>query len=101
MSRSFKKNPWVNDHKRNSTHNNKKIASRRVRRINKNFDGAQSPSYYKRMTQSWDISDYCWRWTKREAQQEYENGALSQYIYNRYPTVEDWIKYWDKCCHRK
>ena len=101
MSRSYKKNPWVNDHKRNSTHQNKKLASRRVRRMNKNLDGALSPSYYKRITESYDISDYCWRWTKEEAKQEYENWGLSGYIYTNYPTLEDWLNYWEKCCRRK
>lgn len=101
MSRSYKKNPWVNNHKRKSTKENKQIANRRVRRMNKNLDWAQSASYYKRQTDSWDITDYCWRWTREEARQEYECGKLSNYIYSEYPTVADWLNYWEKCCYRK
>lgn len=69
--------------------------------MNKNLDWAQSASHYKRQTETWDITDYRWRWTKEEARQDYECGKLSDYIYDNYPTIIDWLKYWEKCCRRK
>lgn len=101
MSRSYKKTPVVNDHKRKSTKENKQIANRKVRRMNKKLDGAPSRSYHKRATQSYDITDYAWWWTKEQAKKEYANGGLGNYIYNHYPTMGDWLNYWEKCVRRK
>lgn len=101
MSRSYKKSPWVNDHKRRTTKENKQIANRRFRRMAINDDRAPSRSFHKRYNESWDISDYCWRWTKEDAKQAYANGSLNNYIYNHYPTMQDWLNYWAKCCERK
>lgn len=101
MSRSYKKNPWVNDHKRKTTKENKQIANRKFRRMDINDDSAPSRSFHKKYNESYDISDYCWRWTKAEAIQEYENDSLNSYIYVHYPTLESWLSYWEKCCKRK
>lgn len=101
MSNSYKKNPWVNDHKRKVTKSNKREANKEVRRVAKKFDDVGQKAYYKKMTESWDITDYKQRWTKEEAKQEYENGELSDYIYKHYPTLEKWLHYWEKCCYRK
>lgn len=101
MSRSFKKEPVVNDHKRKSTKKNKQIANRRVRRINKKLTSISPRSYHKRMTETWDITDYAWRWTQRQAVQEYVDGSLSEYIYEHYPSLEAWLDYWERCCKRK
>lgn len=101
MSRSYKKNPFVNNHMRKGTKENKKIANKKVRRMNKNLSCAPSASCHKRQTETWNITDYCWRWTKEDAKKEYENGSLSTYIYEHYPTVEAWLNYWAKCCYRK
>ena len=101
MSRSYKKQPVVNDHKRKSTKQNKQIANRIVRRRNKNLMSISSRAYYKRMTETWDITDYAWRWTKEQAIHEYTNNSLNKYIYKEYPTLEAWLDYWEKCCKRK
>ena len=101
MSRSYKKSPIINDHRRRSTKENKQIANRRVRRMNKKLDGAPSRSYYKRATESWDISDYAWYWSKEQAIKEYEENELNKYIYKNYPTLSDWLAYWEKCAKRK
>lgn len=97
MSRSYKKSPWVNDHKAKSTKRNKQIANKKVRQS----DEEMSRSSYKKISESWDISDFRWYWTKKEAKSEYENGLLSNYIYKHYPTIQKWLNYWEKCCRRK
>lgn len=101
MSRSFKKNPWFSDHKRKTTKENKQIANRKLRRKVIKFDCAPSRAYHKRANESYDICDWKGRWTKEEAKQAYANGSLSNYIYNHYPTMQDWLNYWAKCCERK
>ena len=101
MSRSYKKNPWVNDHKRRWTKESKRIANRRFRRMDINYDGAPSRSFHKRYTQPYDICDFCWYWSERQAKDAYTNGELNNYIYSHYPTMGDWLNYWAKCAKRK
>ena len=101
MSRSYKKTPIVNDHKRKGTKARKQSANRKLRRMNKNLDGAPSRSYHRKANESWDISDYAWYWTKEEARQRYLDGGYNSYIYIHYPTLEDWLDYWEKCARRK
>lgn len=100
MSRSYKKTPVVNDHKRKTTKDNKRLANRRVRR-SKDSEVLPMRGEYKKMTESYDISDYGWRWTRNQAKEEYASGKLSHYIYEHFPTVDSWLEYWAKCCLRK
>ena len=56
------------------------------------------------MTESWDICDYRWRMTREDAihwYKYYSNYEASAYFKKRYPTLEAWLKYWDKCYRRK
>lgn len=98
MSRSYKHHPFITDNC-NSGYG-KRIANRVCRRRLKNVDGAPPRSYFKRLTNSYDICDYKWGETKAEAIQWYETQA-SDYIKKKYPTLEKWLNYWAKCYERK
>ncbi len=103
MSRSYKKNPYVTDHKRRSTKQSKRLANRRVRRRLCDED-ALGRIQHKKYTESWDICDYKWRMSREEAIEWYESegfGIASSYFKKRYPTLELWLEYWEKCYKRK
>lgn len=104
MSRSYKKNPYVTDHNLHTTKEKKRIANRRVRRRLKNDEDIPARLQHKKMTESWDICDYKWRMTREEAIQWYKyysNYEASSYFKERYPTLEAWLEYWEKCYRRK
>ena len=101
MSRSYKKNPWVTDHHRKSTKISKKFANKYFRNQIKSDKHMSNKPNHKKYYCSWDICDFRWMWTEKEAREDYENGKLSRYIYKQYPTIEDWLNYWAKCCKRK
>ena len=98
MSRSYKKNPFVNDHKCRTTKHNKQIANRIFRR---NKSELYQGSAYKKCYCSWNISDYGWRWTKEEAIDFYLNGPHNEWAQTHYETVEDYLQYWAQIAHRK
>ena len=103
MSRSYKKNPYVTD-KSAGTKSMKRIANRTVRRRVKNDEDMPARLPHKKMTESWDICDYRWRMTRADAIHWYKNEMeheASTYFKKRYPTLEAWLKYWDKCYRRK
>ena len=102
MSRSYKKNPYVTDHS-SGTKSMKRIANRRVRRSIKNDEDMPARLQHKKMTESWDICDYRWRMTRQDAIEWYNDNSQykSSYFKKRYPTLEAWLKYWDKCYRRK
>ena len=102
MSRSYKKNPFVTDNR--SSKQNKRIANRTVRRRLKNEEYMPARLQHKKITESWDICDYRWRMTKEEAIQWYQNEMeheASELFKKRYPTLEAWLEYWEKCHRRK
>ena len=104
MSRSYKKNPYVTDHKRRGTKQSKRIANRRVRRRLRDED-TLGRIQHKKYTESWDICDYKWRMSREEAIEWYESKEreyhISHYFKERYPTLESWLNYWEKCHRRK
>ena len=104
MSRSYKKNPYVTDHKRRSTKQSKRLANRRVRRRINNED-TLGRIQHKKYTESWDICDYKWRMSKEEAIRIYErrtkDNSWTGYLLKNYPTLKDWLNYWEKCHKRK
>lgn len=103
MSRSYKKNPYVTD-KSAGTKSMKRIANRTVRRRLKNDEDMPARIQHKKMTETWDICDYRWRMTRADAIHWYENEMeheASFYFKKRYPTLEAWLKYWEKCYVRK
>ena len=101
MSRSYKKNPYATDN--GNSKNGKRIANRKFRRTlyNENTGGRLQ---HKKYTESWNICDYRWRMTREDAIHWYKNEMehkASSYFKKRYPTLEAWLKYWDKCYRRK
>lgn len=102
MSRSYKKNPFVTDHSQ-GTKSMKRIANRTVRRRLKTDEDMPARLQHKKMTESWDICDYKWRMTREDAIEWYNDDSQrkSTYFKKHYPTLEAWLKYWDKCYRRK
>ncbi len=101
MSRSYKKNPYATDNGNSKI--GKRIANRKFRRTSYN-ENTGGRLQHKKYTESWDICDYRWRMTREDAIHWYENEMNSQassYFKKRYPTLEAWLKYWDKCYRRK
>ena len=104
MSRSYKKNPYVTDHKRNSTKESKRIANRRVRRRLRQDEDMPARLQHRKMVETWDICDYKWRTSKEEAIVWYKEQVRNKpngYLAKNYPTVEDYLNYWEKCHRRK
>lgn len=97
MSRSFKKHPWVTDHKVHNTM--KKFANKKVRHT----DLPSKGKAYKKCEESYNICDYKWTKTKEEAIQEYEEALkhpeknyYNAWILERYPTLKAWLSHWKK-----
>ena len=91
MSRSYKKHPRVKDAANKGM---KKFANKKVRHT-KNIPNGKA---YKKLFESWDISDWNWHWTKEEAIKEwYENNWIQEH----YETLEKYLMYWEKCTKRK
>lgn len=103
MSRSYKKNLFATDN--GNSKYGKRIANRRFRRqISLDNDMPARPRH-KKYTQSWDICDYKFRGGSREE-------AIADYVIRtskdpngwfatKYPTLEKWLNYWEKCYRRK
>lgn len=94
MSRSFKKSNWVKD---SNNKNMKRFANKKVR----HSKDIPSGKAYKKYFCSYEISDYKWIWTRQEAIQEYNKGLRSKYLRDRFATLEEYLKYWEKCVKRK
>ena len=104
MSRSYKKNPYVTDGYGKNRKRYKRTANHVVRRRLKQDEDMPSRINHKKMTETWMICDYRWRMTREDAIHWYENEMeheASTYFKKRYPTLEAWLKYWDKCYRRK
>ena len=99
MSRSYKKHP-INKDGGKSKKEIRSLANRKVRRklSDPNF-GIANGKAYKKEFESWDIADCISRWTKEEAIAEYEEGKFIDK--ERFPTLESWINFWEKCMIRK
>lgn len=104
MSRSYKKNPYVTNHKRKVSKIAKRIANHSFRQQIKKDEEMSARPQHKKMTDGYDISDYSFRMTREDAIQWYENemeNDATEYFKKRYPTLESWLKYWEKCYRRK
>lgn len=97
MSRSYKKHYRA---KQKNSKSNKKFANRKVRR--NVCDLPKKGKAYKKKFESWDICDFNWIWTKEDAIKSYQ-GKYEQYRWFRkeFPTLEEYLKYWEKCVKRK
>lgn len=103
MSRSYKKNPYVTAGYGSSRKRNKQIANRKFRRAVSDENTAGRLKH-KKYTQSWNICDYRMRMSREDAICWYENemeNEASDYFKKRYPTLDKWLHYWEKCYRRK
>ena len=94
MSRSYKKHPRVKDPANKFM---KKYANKKVRRTPDIPNGKA----YKKVFESYDISDWCWIWTKEEAIQNWTNARPDSWVREHYETLEKYLIYWEKCVKRK
>lgn len=101
MSRSYKKNPFITDHHRKSTKIAKRFANKKFRKQMEEEEKLLNRSKYKKFADSWNICDYKWRMTKCEAINWYLNKCKDMYFYKRFPTLDKWLNYWEKCYRRK
>lgn len=99
MSRSYKKNPFVTDCGKGRSYA-KRMANHIFRRMIAEEEDMPSHPSFKKYSCSWNICDYKWRMTEEEAIEWYETEASNGFK-KRYPTLELWLKYWDKCYRRK
>lgn len=96
MSRSIKKNPICKSG--NNSRYGKRLANKKVRRTL--IDMPQKSKAYKKVYESYNITDYVCRWTFRDALEDYYYGNRKEYWQSHY-TEEEFIKYWTKSCRRK
>lgn len=99
MSRSYKKHPFITDKGDGRSFAKKQANHIFRRRIAEEEDMPARPKV-KKYACSWNICDYKWRMTKEEAVEWYLNEARPNFK-KRFPTLEDWMKYWAKCYIRK
>lgn len=103
MSRSVKKNPYVTDHHVKSSKISKRFANKTIRQ-DKDFD--ISGSAYKKRTESWEICDWRYIWTKQDAidswyEEESDSYKGRTWRHERFKTLDKWLQYWKKCVVRK
>ena len=95
MSRSFKKHAWTKDP-------NNKFMKRYANKIVRRAKDVPSGGAYKKLFCSYDISDFKWLWTRQGAIREYKEDVYPEYLRNRrFKTLEEYLKYWEKCVRRK
>ena len=91
MSRSYKKHPFVKDPANKFM---KRYANKKVRRT-PNIPNGKA---YKKVFESWDISDWRWWWNEQNAIDDYYNDLWCK---DEYETLEEYLIYWEKCVKRK
>ena len=105
MSRSYKKSPYVTDHRRRWSKESKRLANQSFRQQIARDEDMPARPQHKKYTESWNISDYAWRMTREEAIDYYKEHIKDEswngYIQKRFPTLESWLNYWEKCYRRK
>lgn len=94
MSRSYKKHPRVKD---KNSKGMKRYANKKVRRT-KDIPNGKA---YRKVFESWNISDYQWIWTREEAIVMYEQASTNSWIKKHFETLEEYLIYWEKCVRRK
>lgn len=96
MSRSYKKHTHCTSTAGKTT---KRQANKKVRRLAKDINKELfNGNHYKSLTESWDIKDYSWYKSERQALQEYENDFAMGIAYW---TKDEAMKDWAKCYKRK
>ena len=98
MSRSYKKHPRVKDAANKGM---KKFANKKVRRT-KDIPNGKA---YKKLFESWGISDWNWHWSRTQAIKEWyaskDEHCLTHWIREEFETLEQYLIYWEKCVRRK
>lgn len=97
MSRSYKHTIGIVKDPANKA--SKRFANKAVRRYKGDL-----PSHgkaYKKLYQSYDISDFWWIWTKEDAIKEWEKDYPCYHYKTHFQTLEQWLNYWYKCTQRK
>ena len=102
MGKSYRKNPIVKDNGK-SKKEMKSLANRKVRRkLNDPDFNIADGKAYKKEFESWDIADFISRWTKEDAIKEYESKSKKyRWFKEEWPTLDDYLNYWEKTMHRK
>ena len=96
MSRSFKKHPWVTDHKAGTTRKSKRVANKVVR----HEEDIPNGKAYKKAHPSYNICYDKGRWTWEDAKASWEKEE-NFYLKRRYPTLKAYYRYWLKCSKTK
>ena len=95
MSRSYKKHPFCKDKNKKGA---KRTANKKVRRT-KDIPNGKA---YKKVFESWNISDYKWIWTREDAIKNYKQAVAAQSrLRKHFETLEEYLIYWEKCVKRK
>lgn len=94
MSRSYKKHPIVKDPAGKYM---KRFANKKVRRT-KDIPNGKA---YRKVFETWDISDFRWIWSREKAIYDYLTAEPDSWIRKKYETLEEYLKYWEKCVKRK
>ena len=97
MSRSYKRIPICKDNGKGHKEA-KRLANKRFRRSN--IDAISKSNFYKKYSESYDIADYICYWPKERAINEYQNG-FNEYLKAKYPTLDSFLQYWEKCMIKK
>ena len=82
MSRSYKKTPVSKDPANKGM---KRYANKKVRHT-KNLP--KKGKSYKKCFESYDISDWCWIWTKEQAIHEYLTAESDSYIRKHFKIIQ-------------
>lgn len=107
MGKSVKKTPMVKENCRGSNKHRKAMANRQVRRKLNKGEEAINGGTYKKMYESWNISDYTFRMTREEAIEDYYRWLRwdEEHGFNetkkRFPTLEEFLNWWEKNYVRK
>lgn len=101
MSRSYRKTPIL---KESGKKKKRTFANRKVRRkLNSDLDYTlANGKAYKKVFESWDITDYVFRLTKEEAIADWY-ASVEEYPWFKeyYPTLESYIIWWKKTYRSK
>ena len=97
MSRSHKKNPWYTDHHVKSSQENKKFANKKVR----NTEEIPNGGSYKKVSESWDICDFKFFYTKEEAIEEYNKAKENDEEWVKKYTLKEWLRHWRTIYYNK
>ena len=97
MGKSYKKTPIIKENG-SSKKQMKTIANKSVRSKLKDLDfEIANGNAYKKEYESYDIADYIYRWTRKDAIEAYNDES---WIREKY-TFDEWINVWEKQMHRK